>query len=396
MNREPRTVHPRVSIGLPVFNGERFLAEALDDLLGQTFGDLEIVACDNASTDATAEILADYARQDPRLVVVRNATNVGALANANLATRRARAPLFALAAYDDRHAPDFVARLVAALDADAGAVVAYGRQTLIGDDGRPFRFHPLARAWSDAGGNRYAYDGALERRLPASPLDRFRAVLRSNDVNAPIHGLFRREALDRIGGHRVHGSDRLIVAHAALLGRLAFVDAPLFGFRIHGASTFFLSREAWLAREAGCADAGSPLDGARTLAAYLGATRRTGLGPADRLHAAAAVLGYAVRPDALRHALLPGPDNYWGWTRWPWAPAAPAPRPLPPANPAAALGDWAWLDRETKPAPMPRLHSAGASDHTGTGTVPRCAIVDESLHHPTPTHDGQKTKEHGV
>lgn len=339
-----RSATPRVSIGLPVYNGARFLAQALDDLLGQTFDDLEVVACDNASTDATPDLLADYAQRDPRLVVVRNPTNVGALANANLATARARAPLFALAAYDDRHAPDFVARLVAALDADPDAVVAYGRQTLIGEDGRPFRFHPDVRAWSDAGGNRYAYDGALERPLPGDPVERMRGVLRSNDVNAPIHGLFRRAALVRIGGHRVHGSDRLIVAHAALLGRFAFVDAPLFGYRIHGASTFFLTREAWLERESGRSGAGSPLDGARTLAAYLAATGHADLAPTDRLRAAAAVLGYAVRPDALRHALLPGPDNYWGWTRWPWAAPPDRRQPLPPADPRVPLGEWAWLE----------------------------------------------------
>ena len=353
---------PRVSIGLPVYNGARYLAQTLDDLLGQTFENLEVVACDNASTDATPDLLADYARRDARLVVVRNPINVGALANANLATTRARAALFALAAYDDRHAPDFVARLVAALDADPGAAVAYGRQTLIGDDGRPFRFHPHVRAWSDAGGNRYAYDGALERDLPGGPVARLRAVLRSNDVNAPIHGLFRREALARIGGHRVHGSDRLIVAHAALLGRFAFVDAPLFGYRIHGASTFFLTREDWLAREAGHADAGSPLDGLRTLARYLAATGDADLRPADQLRARAAVLRYAVRPDALRLALLPGPDNYWGWTRWPWAPAPPAPRSLPAADSSAPLGEWAWLGHEDNIGQYGQVHPSYARE----------------------------------
>lgn len=352
---------PRVSFALPVFNGERFLARALDDLLGQTMGDLEVVASDNASTDGTADLLAEAARRDARLVVVRNATNVGALANANLATARARAPYVALAAYDDRHAPGFAGALADALDADPGAVVAYGRQTLVGDDGRPFRFHPRERAWSDAGGNRYAYDGALERDLAGGPPERLRAVLRSNDVNAPIHGLFRREALARIGPggevHRLHGSDRLVVAHAAMLGRFAFVDAPLFGFRIHGASTFFLTREAWLAREAGHAT-GSPLDGARTLAAYLAVTSHAGLSIADRARAVAAVLGYAVRPDALRHALLPGPDNYWGWKRWPGGSALPRPRPLPAADPAAPLGEWDWLGSEVSAETKSALHRA--------------------------------------
>ena len=331
----------RVSIGLPVYNGERYLQRALDDLLGQTFGDVELVVCDNASTDATPDVLADAAAADSRVRVVRNATNVGALANANLAFERSTAPLYVLAAYDDRHAPDFVARLAGALEAAPGAVVAYGRKTLIGEDDRPFRFDPHASAYADAGGNRYSYDAALERPLQGGPVDRYRAVLASNDVNAPIHGLFRREALDRIGGHHLQGSDRLIVAHAALLGRFAFVDAPLFGFRIHGASTFFLTREAWLEREAGQAAAGSMWDAVLTLRRYLAATAQADLSPSERRRAVQATLGYAVRGDALRKVFLPSVDHYFGWTRWPWATAPPASPPLRPADSVDA--EWRWL-----------------------------------------------------
>ncbi len=331
---------PPVSIGLPVYNGEAFLARTLADWRAQTFADYELVVCDNASTDATADLLADAARDDARIVVHRNASNVGALANANLAFARARGPRYVLSAYDDRHAPDFLARLVPALDADAGAVVAYGRKTLVGPDDVPFAWRPDARVYADAHGTTYPYDSRLERPMPAGRLDRFRAVLRANDVNATMHGLFRREALERCGHHFVHGSDRLVVAHAALLGRFAFVDAPLFGYRIHPASTLHLTRAAWMAREAGRADAGSPLDGLHTLRRYAAATGRANLPLPERLAALAAVGGYAVRPHVLRNVLLPGPDNFWGWTRWPGQPP-PAPRATTAGQPAGP--EWAWL-----------------------------------------------------
>ena len=335
---------PRVSIGLPVYNGERYLARTLDDLLGGTFGDIEVVASDNASTDGTADLLADAARQDRRLRVFRNEANIGALPNANRAFALATAPLYALAAYDDRHAPTFVERLVAALDAAPDAVLAYGAATLVGEDDRPFGFDAARRRYVGPDGRVYDYDAALERPLAAGTtgaagVARYRAVLASSDVNAPIHGLFRRAALDRIGPHRLHGSDRLVVAHAALLGPFAYAPEALFGFRIHAASTFHLTRAEWLAREAGHA-AGSALDGALTLAAYVRATGHADLGPAARVRAVAASGGYAVRPAVLRRAFLPSVDNYWGWTRWPGQ-AAPAPPAAPP--PAGALAEWGWL-----------------------------------------------------
>ena len=308
------TATPRVSIGLPVYNGERYLATTLSDLLGQSFGDFELVICDNASTDATGELLAEAARLDPRVRVVRNEHNLGALANANKAFGISRGDLYVLAAYDDRHAPDFLGRLVSALDAVPEAGLAYGRSTLIDEDDRPLRFDAEHRTYCDVDGNVFKYDAWLERSLPRDPVGRYRAVLRSNDVNAPIHGVFRRSLLARVGPHRLHGSDRLIVAHAALLRPVAFVDAPLFGYRIHAGSTYHLTRREWLSREAGRSDASSPLDGVRTLAAYLGAVRASPLTRSERMQAVYETLRYAIRPDVLNRLIKPGPDHYFGWT----------------------------------------------------------------------------------
>ena len=72
---------PRVTVGLPVFNGERYLSEAIESVLAQTFEDFEVVVSDNASTDGTAEIARRYAERDARVRYVRNATNVGPIEN---------------------------------------------------------------------------------------------------------------------------------------------------------------------------------------------------------------------------------------------------------------------------------------------------------------------------
>ena len=309
---------PPVSIGLPVYNGAQFLGQTLDDLLGQTYGDFELVVCDNASTDETPDLLADAAARDDRVVVVRNRTNIGALPNTNRAFECSHGRRYVLAAHDDRHAPDFLARLVGALDADPEAVLAYGASTLIGDDDRPLDYVPDRELYLDAAGAELRYDRRLQRPLPDDPVARYRAVLGATDMNAPIYGLFQREALERIGPHQIHGSDRLVVAHAALLGRFAFVDAPLFGYRIHSESTVHLTREAWIERDTGTRGSGSRLDGVRTLRRYLAAVADTDLSARQKAQAVRATFGYAVRPQVLARLVLPGPDNYWGWTRWPW------------------------------------------------------------------------------
>ena len=307
---------PLVSIGLPVYNGGRFLAQALDDFLAQSFEDFELTVCDNASTDDTEAIVREAAARDGRVRYVRNWRNLGALANANLAFRTSRGRYYALAAHDDRHAPDFLYQLVAALERRPDAVLAYGRKGLIDGEGRPFHFDETL-GLHVAGERAVDYDGALERPLPSDPVARYRAALYSNDCNAPIHGLFRRSILSRLPSHRLHGSDRLIVAAAALHGPFAFVDEELMQYRVHEGSTCFLSRAARVARETGRAGSASFADPTRTLARYLRAVTRAPLTPAQRLRARAATLGSVARPTILRGLLLPGPQSYWGWRRRP-------------------------------------------------------------------------------
>lgn len=303
---------PEISVGLPVYNGARYLHAAVEDFLGGTHGDFELILSDNHSTDETEEIGREYARLDRRVRYVRNVTNVGALPNADRAFALARGRFYCLAAYDDRHAPDFLEKLLGALHAAPEAILAYGFCEMIGEEGEAFQFDPAREGFVAPDGTFFPGDRRLERPLPAEPVARYRAVLGSTNVNAPIHGLFRRDSLGRTFGHVLCGSDRLLVAHAALLGPFAFVAVPLFFFRMHGASTYHLSHVARVAREAG---PGARVGGVpyRTLLNYARAVGRADLSPAERMAAYGATLGYALRPHALKSALLPGPGSYWGW-----------------------------------------------------------------------------------
>ena len=72
---------PTVSLGLPVYNGEDFIADAIETVLAQTFSDFELIICDNASTDRTQEIIGFYTQQEERIRYFRQEVNLGAIKN---------------------------------------------------------------------------------------------------------------------------------------------------------------------------------------------------------------------------------------------------------------------------------------------------------------------------
>ncbi len=102
-------VAPRLSIGLPVYNGETYLIESLDSLFSQSYEDFELIISDNASTDGTADICRRYAKQDPRIHFIRQSRNIGLAPNHNFVFQEARGELFKWASHDDLYARDLKA-----------------------------------------------------------------------------------------------------------------------------------------------------------------------------------------------------------------------------------------------------------------------------------------------
>ena len=99
---------PKISIGMPVYNGEKYIREALDSLLAQTFTDFELIISDNASTDNTEKICREYMSIDNRISYFRQKKNLGALVNFKFVLEHAKSNLFMWAAYDDLWAPNFL------------------------------------------------------------------------------------------------------------------------------------------------------------------------------------------------------------------------------------------------------------------------------------------------
>ena len=122
---------PKVSIGMPVFNGQRFICKALDSLLAQSLTDCELIISDNASTDATGEICRGYASKDGRIRYIRQSENRGATWNFKHVLEKARAKYFMWAACDDEWSSNYVQRLTEALDRDLTVDFVYSRYVMI-------------------------------------------------------------------------------------------------------------------------------------------------------------------------------------------------------------------------------------------------------------------------
>jgi glycosyltransferase involved in cell wall biosynthesis len=123
---------PRLTIGMPLYNNAQTVRRAVDSLLAQTFGDFRLIISDDGSTDPTLEICEEYASRDARIEVVRQPKNLN-YGNFRFVLARANTPFFMFAAGDDYWHPEYVARMIAALDADPGAVCAVSRVEFVRD-----------------------------------------------------------------------------------------------------------------------------------------------------------------------------------------------------------------------------------------------------------------------
>jgi len=209
---------PLVSVGVPVFNGEAFLEDAIRSVLAQTLDDLELILCDNASTDRTAEICSDYAARDGRVRYFRNPRNLGAAANYNLAFSHARGRYFKWLAHDDRMLPSFLAKARRILDERADVVLC---NTVV--------------AYIDSAGTHLGlYDTKLAGADSVSPSERFAWLVLHSHTCVDFFGLIRRDALRGSLLHgSFHGADRALLAQLALRGRMIKLPAPLLAIREH-------------------------------------------------------------------------------------------------------------------------------------------------------------------
>jgi glycosyltransferase involved in cell wall biosynthesis len=211
----PKT--PRVSIGVAVYNGERFLPQTLDSLLAQTYRDFELIICDNCSTDRTEQICRSYAERDARIRYHRNAANIGAPRNFNLALSLSQGEYFKWSGADDLCAPEMVECCVAELDQRPEVVLVYPKTRLIDETGA---------AVND-------YEDRLNLQSE-EPHKRLGQLLWNVWMCNAVFGLIRSPAMKRIGGFGTYpNSDLVFLATLALYGPFVEIPELLFLRRFH-------------------------------------------------------------------------------------------------------------------------------------------------------------------
>ncbi len=210
-----------ISVGMPVYNGSRYLREAVDSILGQTFGDFELIISDNASNDDTEAICREYAARDGRVRFHRRPENFGASKNFAQVLHLARGRYFRWCAADDRWEPELLAKSKAVLDERPDVVLAYPRTRLMDARGDLIRL----------------YDGDLD--LPQeTPAERYREIARKLRRCHAMFGLMRSEVLRRTSlVANYSGSDQVLLAQLAILGKIHLLPEYLFNRRFHATSS---------------------------------------------------------------------------------------------------------------------------------------------------------------
>jgi glycosyltransferase involved in cell wall biosynthesis len=214
----------RVSIGMPVFNGEKYVAEALESILAQTYSDFELIISDNASTDGTEEICRGYAARDRRIRYSRNERNLGAARNYNRVFELSSGEYFKWASYDDVLGPEFLARCAKVLDRDPSIVVCHAKT------GRIDEHSALVGMYEE-----YQY----LRIGSQKPYERFFDLIRLDHTCNIVFGVMRASALkltSLIGPYPA--SDRPLLAQLGLIGRMYEIPDILFYRRDHPQTTW--------------------------------------------------------------------------------------------------------------------------------------------------------------
>lgn len=209
----------RVSVGMPVYNSEKYIEQALTAILKQTYTDFELIISDNASTDRTDEICKAYAAGDKRIRYYRNQTNLGASKNFNRVFELSRGTYFRWAAYDDLLAPQTIERCLEVLEREPEAVLCYPKTINIDENGNTINY--------------YEDDFAFGSRDPRRRFREFLQRIYRYNCNA-MFGLIRRSALEGtslIGNY--HSSDKVLLAQLVLKGQFREVPEYLFFKRFH-------------------------------------------------------------------------------------------------------------------------------------------------------------------
>lgn len=211
--------NPKISVGMPVYNGERYLKQAILATLDQTFTDFELIISDNASTDGTEEICREFAAKDSRIIYSRNNENIGAANNYNLLFHKSRGEYFRWFNADDLCSHALHQRCLEVMEANPDVVMCYGKTDLIDGEGNLIKH----------------YDDNLDLQQE-SVFDRFSTYFDVVGLTNAIYGLMRKSALGQtilMGDGSFPAIDTLLMGELTLYGKFMEIPETLFYRRMH-------------------------------------------------------------------------------------------------------------------------------------------------------------------
>ena len=219
--------NPLVTIGIPVYNGEKWIRFTAESILTQTFTDLELVIVDNASSDRTHEICSDLCTADARVRYIRNSKNIGVFRNYDACFQNSNSQYFKWCAVGDCCDETFIQKAIMVMEEDPDVVLVHSRTGLIGD----------------APTNAERYEVELNI-IDSDPTVRFRDYLNRVRLNNIMNGLIRTADLSHTCLHRpFHSSDKCMVAELALRGKLVELPEELLFRRMEVATATALKSE---------------------------------------------------------------------------------------------------------------------------------------------------------
>lgn len=203
-----------LTVGMPVYNEEKYLNETLESLLAQTYKDFILIISDNASTDRTLETCKYYAVRDNRIIYIRHAKNNGSLFNFDYVLKKTNTPFFMWGGGHDKWHPQFIEKLLPIIE-NEDLVLVYPKSRKIEIDGT------MGKIYQDD----YTTVGMDK------PIDRYLYFLKHIRACTAIYGIWRAEALKNCYFKPVLGFDAIILAQAALQGKFKQQKDILFFLR---------------------------------------------------------------------------------------------------------------------------------------------------------------------
>jgi len=217
-------IDPYVSIGIPVYNGAKYIGETIETILSQSYDNFELIISDNASNDGTSEICSSYAEKDKRIRYYRNKVNLGAAFNYNNVFKLSKGKYFKWAAHDDLLSNNYIEKCIEKMENDPSIIICHPKTTII-----------------DAVGNNIGnYNDLLDFRSKAPNIRLKNYLFRPAAMWNAIFGLIRSSELKKtplIGSYPA--SDQVLLGELILLGKVYQIQDRLFLRREH-------NQRAWL------------------------------------------------------------------------------------------------------------------------------------------------------